>query len=100
LRLVAALDAERKAVNGSGTADKRRVREEATMAATHSDQKPGVSSTEVIPESVLEEEIDVALHPDRAHHDELGRTVEPAEHNAPSPREQPAGPIDIGKVEE
>jgi hypothetical protein len=49
---------------------------------------------------VLEEVIDASLHPDRAHHDEIGRTEEPSEHTLPSPREQPAEAIDIGNVEE
>jgi hypothetical protein len=50
-------------------------------------------------EEVLEEVVDT-LQPDRAHHDELGRTVNPADGCEPSPREQPAEPIDIGKVDE
>ena len=57
-------------------------------------------------EAVLEEVIDASLNPDRAHHDELGRTEEPGEpHNhpkqaPPSAREQPAMPIDIANVDE
>jgi hypothetical protein len=50
-------------------------------------------------EEVLEEVVDT-LQPDRAHHDELGRTADPAVDGEPSPREQPAEPIDIGKVDE
>ena len=56
-------------------------------------------------EAILEEVIDTSLHTDRAHHDELGRT-EDAERNThpeeapPSPREQPATPIDIQRVDE
>jgi hypothetical protein len=57
-------------------------------------------------EAVLEEVIDASLHADRAHHDELGRTEEFAKSNnhpdeaPPSPREQPAVPIDVQKVDE
>jgi hypothetical protein len=56
-------------------------------------------------EVILEQEIEVSLHPDRAHHDELGRTDEPVDQvhhpdGEPSPREQPAAPIDIAKVDE
>jgi hypothetical protein len=50
-------------------------------------------------EEVLEEIIDAELQPDRAHHDELGRTANGEEHE-PSPREQPPEPIDLGKVDE
>ena len=55
---------------------------------------------------VVEEVIDASFHTDRAHHDELGRTQEPTEPDShpdealPSPREQPATPIDIQKVDE
>jgi hypothetical protein len=55
---------------------------------------------------LLEEVIDSSLHTDRAHHDELGRTEEPVEPDnhpeeaPPSPREQPAMPIDIQKIDE
>jgi hypothetical protein len=48
--------------------------------------------------AALEEMLDV-LQPDRAHHDELGRTrngtAEPA-----SPREPPAAPLDVANVGE
>jgi hypothetical protein len=50
-------------------------------------------------EAILEEVIDAELQPDRAHHDELGRTAN-GEESEPSPREQPAEPIDLGKVDE
>jgi hypothetical protein len=57
-------------------------------------------------EAIEEEVLDASLHTDRAHHDELGRTEEPAELDdhpaeAPrSPREQPAVAIDIAKIDE
>jgi hypothetical protein len=53
-----------------------------------------------------EEMIDTLLHPDRAKHDELGRTEGGARHQAeqpsptPGPREQPAAPIDVSNVDE
>jgi hypothetical protein len=50
-------------------------------------------------EEVIEEIIDT-LQPDRAHHDELGRTVDHADGCEPSPREQPAEPIDVDEVDE
>ena len=50
-------------------------------------------------EALLEEVIDT-LQPDRAHHDELGRTANGREPHEPSPREQPSEPIDLGKVDE
>lgn len=50
-------------------------------------------------ESVLEQLIDVSVQPDRAHHDELGRTRNGTEQPA-SPREQPAAPVDISRVGE
>jgi hypothetical protein len=78
------------------------------MATTHESENtsglladPGTEA-----EAVLEEMIDASLHTDRAHHDELGRTEEPAEPDnhpeeaPPSPREQPATPIDIQKIDE
>jgi hypothetical protein len=50
-----------------------------------------------------DETVEALLHPDRAHHDELGRT-ETAEgavpHPRSSPREQGAAPIDLSKVDE
>ena len=51
-------------------------------------------------EELLEEVIDTSLQPDRAHHDELGRTANGVEEHEPSPREQPPEPIDLGKVDE
>ena len=51
-------------------------------------------------EAVLEEVIDAELQPDRAHHDELGRTANGVDALGTSPREQPAEPIDLGKVDE
>jgi hypothetical protein len=51
-------------------------------------------------EAVLEEVIGAELQPDRAHHDELGRTANGVEESEPIPREQPAEPIDLGKVDE
>jgi hypothetical protein len=50
--------------------------------------------------AILEEVIDAELQPDRAHHDELGRTANGAEEPEPSPREQPPEPIDLSKVDE
>jgi hypothetical protein len=50
-------------------------------------------------EEVVEHVIDT-LHPDRAHHDEMGRTVDRADGCEPSPREQPAEPIDVDNVDE
>lgn len=51
-------------------------------------------------EELLEEVIDTSLQPDRAHHDELGRTANGVEEHEPSPREQPPEPIDLGNVDE
>jgi hypothetical protein len=51
-------------------------------------------------ETVLEEVIDAELQPDRAHHDELGRTANGLEEHASSPREQPSEPIDLRTVDE
>ena len=51
-------------------------------------------------EAVLEEMLEASLHPDRAHHDELGRTEESVEHHDASPREQAAGPLDVAHVDE
>jgi hypothetical protein len=51
-------------------------------------------------EAILEEVIDAELQPDRAHHDELGRTANGVEEREPSPREQPSEAIDLGKVDE
>jgi hypothetical protein len=48
--------------------------------------------------AVVEEVIDALLQPDRAHHDEIGRTEEPGgarPTDHASPREQPAVPLDI-----
>ena len=68
------------------TARGKRARKAATRKTTES-------------ESVLEQLIDVSVQPDRAHHDELGRTRNGTEQPA-SPREQPAAPIDVSKVGE
>ena len=73
------------------------------MAARHSKQKgrrPSAESARVADDVVLEQEIDASLHPDRAHHDEIGRTAEPSAHTLRSPREQPAESIDIRNVDE
>jgi len=57
-------------------------------------------------DAVVEEVIDALLEPDRAHHDEIGRTSElPASAPEPplahaSPREQPAAPLDPEAVSE
>ena len=57
-------------------------------------------------EAIEEEVFDSSLHTDRAHHDELGRTAEPAERDEspteapPSPREQAAIPIDVTNIDE
>lgn len=59
--------------------------------------KPPVTAAD---EELLEEVIDTSLQPDRAHHDELGRTANGVEEHEPSPREQPGEPIDIGEVDE
>ena len=53
-----------------------------------------------VDEELLEEVIDTSLQPDRAHHDELGRTANGFEPHEPSPREQPSEPIDLGDVDE
>lgn len=50
--------------------------------------------------TVLEEVIEAELQPDRAHHDELGRTANGVEESEPSPREQPPEAIDLGNVDE
>jgi hypothetical protein len=53
-----------------------------------------------------EEVVRALLHPDRAQHDELGRMDELADevegHSSKrsSPREQPAGPLDLTNVDE
>ena len=57
-------------------------------------------SVAVSDEELLEEVIDASLQPDRAHHDELGRTANGAEEHEPRPREQPPEPIDLGQVDE
>lgn len=51
-------------------------------------------------EAILQEVIDAELQPDRAHHDELGRTANGNEEPEPSPREQPPEPIDLERVDE
>ena len=53
-----------------------------------------------------DETVEALLHPDRSHHDELGRTedLSPSgttlHHPRSSPREQGAAPIDMAKVDE
>jgi hypothetical protein len=53
-----------------------------------------------------EETVQALLHPDRAHHDELGHaddvsaTSEEPLHGHSSPREQGAAPLDMTKVDE
>ena len=74
------------------------------MAITHARTREEVLDANHIDESetALEEMIDASLNPDRAHHDELGRTNEPlsdGEQDA-SPREQPAAPLDISQTGE
>ncbi len=49
-------------------------------------------------EELLEEVLETSLQPDRAHHDELGRTN--GEEHEPSPREQAPEPIDLDTVDE
>jgi hypothetical protein len=51
-------------------------------------------------EVVLQELIDAEFQPDRAHHDELGRTANGDEEPEVSPREQPAEAIDLERVDE
>jgi hypothetical protein len=58
---------------------------------------PPVETTD---EELLEQVIEASLQPDRAHHDELGRTANGAGEPEPSPREQPSEPIDLTKVDE
>ena len=47
------------------------------------------------PEDVVAEVVEAMLETDRAHHSELGRTVNGTPEPSASPREQPAAPIDI-----
>lgn len=75
------------------------------MATTHTNEDRLRAEAPTEAETVEEEVIDASLYPDRAHHDELGHTEEPEpDHRSrevpPSPREQPAAPIDIGQVDE
>jgi hypothetical protein len=73
------------------------------MAITDGSDYTGRRPADPEVDAVLEEVIDASLHTDRAHHDELGRTEEPVNHQdeaPPSPREQPATPIDIQKIDE
>jgi hypothetical protein len=55
--------------------------------------------TPAVHDAVLEEVMDT-LQPDRAHHDEVGRTVDAPDGCESSPREQPAEPIDVRRVDE
>jgi len=74
------------------------------MAIAHArtrEEAPDANPTDES-ETALEEMIDASLNPDRAHHDELGRTNEPlsdGEQEA-SPREQPAAALDISQTGE
>jgi hypothetical protein len=78
------------------------------MTPTHTSDNIGQALPDQAPDSqaVLDEVIDTSLHPDRAHHDELGRTEESVssgsqpEEAPPSPREQPAVPLDIQRIDE
>jgi hypothetical protein len=63
-------------------------------------KKPRGLIAEPNTEAVVEEVIEALLHPDRAHHDELGRTREPDDDGEPGPREQPAAPLDVEHVDE
>ena len=52
-----------------------------------------------------DETVEALLHPDRSHHDELGRVEDEPSRSTPphprsSPREQGAAPIDITKTED
>jgi hypothetical protein len=47
-------------------------------------------------DAIVAEVIEALLEPDRAHHDELGRTAEASRTpDRTSPREQPAVPLDV-----
>ena len=78
------------------------------MTQTNTTQDTGTPPADPTAESeaVLEEVIDSSLHTDRAHHNELGRTEDPAvpdnhpDEAPPSPREQPAIPLDIQRIDE
>jgi hypothetical protein len=82
--------------------------EELAMFITDTNDSPRRPLAEAVTEAeaLREEVIDSSLHTDRAHHDELGRTEEPTEPDnhpdeaPPSPREQPAAPLDIQKIDE
>jgi hypothetical protein len=75
---------------------------EDAMAITHARTREEILDANSTDESetVLEEVIDTSLNPDRAHHDELGRTTEPHEdrEQPASPREQPAAPLDVSQT--
>jgi hypothetical protein len=68
----------------------------------HQDDPTAPEETPAESEATRDELIDTLLHPDRARHDELGRTTgtTPAESPAAGPREQPAAPIDTDDVDE
>lgn len=79
------------------------------MPATGKVLKPGVSKPRVPrwkrrndSAAVRKEVMDACFEPDRAHHDELGRTDENGKiPDAPaSPREQPAAAMDVTRVDE
>lgn len=69
------------------------------------ERKPGEPE---LTDAVRDEVVEALLHPDRAEHDELGRTRQPGSGDAKagggsagtSPREQAAAPIDIEHVDE
>lgn len=71
-----------------------------TPMTKRTSRTPRALISEADPEAVAEEVVEVLLHPDRAHHDELGRTREPNGDGGAGPREQPAAPIDVKHVDE
>lgn len=74
----------------------RSLRHDASGVAMPRHKPPVVTADE----ELLEEVIDTSLQPDRAHHDELGRTANGIAERESSPREQPSEPIDLGTVDE
>jgi len=74
------------------------------MATTQTDIKPDKPPDDPLQQSdaVVAEVVDAMLEPDRAHHDEIGRTRNGTKEAEPagSPREQPAAPIDIEEIGE
>lgn len=67
---------------------------------TASVRSPRALIAEPDPEAVVEEVVEGLLHPDRAHHDELGRTGPSDDDGTAGPREQPAAPIDVEHIDE